>query len=137
MDAIPCAPWHDSLSRKKLGIGTLHKKLTTRASNVVFEQNGVLEPKWLKCAYGTNVQNHRADLQVAQSLNQAFGTGVDFQNVPDEKFRGPSKGECGHLVQSWCPCWAYLTTCISRNSSQSSENQFKMLVQIEPNNMVH
>ena len=48
------------------------------------------ESSFVRCAYGANKTQHRyrIDLEVAQSLNQAFGRGIDFQNALDEFFRG-------------------------------------------------
>ena len=47
-----------------------------------------LEGRFVGCAYGANKNQHRnlIDLEVAQSLNQAFCRSIDFQHVLDEFF---------------------------------------------------
>ena len=49
-----------------------------------------LEGRLVGCAYGANKTQHknRVDLEVAQSLNQAFGRRIDFQHALDDFFRG-------------------------------------------------
>ena len=43
------------------------------------------------------------DLEVAQSFGQAFGRGVDFQDMLNDFPEVPSKVERGHLVKSCRP----------------------------------
>ena len=45
-----------------------------------------LEGRFVRCAYGANETQHRnrKDLELAQSLNKAFGKGIDFQYALDE-----------------------------------------------------
>ena len=45
-----------------------------------------LEGRFVECAHGANKTQHNnhIDLEVAQSLDQAFGRSIDFQNALDE-----------------------------------------------------
>ena len=62
-----------------------------------------LEGCLVGCAYGANKTQHRnrINLEVAQSLNQAFGRNIDFQHALDDVSGVPSNDECVHLGQSW------------------------------------
>ena len=68
----------------------------------------------------------RLNLEVAQTLDQAFGRGVDFQYALDELLsvcrptvRVATRSNHGARM------FGYLTICIPRNFSQLSESQLK------------
>ena len=54
-DSIPCAPWHDLLGRKKLGIGFLQETHHTRSN--VFEQNGASTQRTMSI-YGHDMSSY-------------------------------------------------------------------------------
>ena len=62
-----------------------------------------LEGRFVRCANGANKTQHRyrIDLELAQSLNQAFGRSSDFQHALDDFSGVPSNDECNHLGRSW------------------------------------
>ena len=82
-----------------------------------------LDGSFVGSTFGANETQHRnrVDLEVAQSLNQAFGRSIDFQHSLYDFFGVLSNDEGVHLGQSWFqPVWR-VEQFASHGTSQFSE----------------